>query len=64
MTQFSKTTVMHQVMETKRDGNYWRNDNLPICFIDAVQRLLDGLKMGEILDVFFPEVTIHMKYEK
>ena len=51
-----KTTVMHQVMETKNYGDYWKNDNLPDCFIDSVQRLLDGLKSGNISDIFFPEV--------
>ena len=52
-----KTTVMHQVMETKNYGDYWKNDNLPNCFIDSVQRLLDGLKSGNISDIFFPEVN-------
>ena len=47
---------MHQVMETKNYGDYWKNDNLPNCFIDSVQRLLDGLKSGNISDIFFPEV--------
>lgn len=47
---------MHQVMETKNYGDYWKNDNLPNCFIDSVQRLIDGLKNGIISDIFFPEV--------
>ncbi len=47
---------MHQVMETKNYGDYWKNDNLPNCFIDSVQRLIDGLKSGIISDIFFPEV--------
>ena len=51
-----KTTVMHQVMETKNYGDYWKNDNLPNCFIDSVQRLINGLKSGIISDIFFPEV--------
>ena len=50
---------MHQVMENKRIGDYWKNDNLPKCFIDAVQRLLDGLKSGNISDIFFPEVKYY-----
>merc|ERR1719282_1176254 len=63
-----KTTVMHQVIETnlnllsfpetKTYGDYWKNDNLPNCFIDSVQRLLDGLKSGNISDIFFPEVNL------
>jgi len=53
-----KTSVMHQVMENKMIGDYWRNDNLPTCFVDAVQRLLDGLKRGNISDIFFPEVNL------
>ena len=57
----SKTTVMHQVMENKRIGDYWKNDNLPKCFIDAVQRLLDGLKSGNISDIFFPEVKHYLE---
>ena len=47
---------MHQVMETKNYGDYWKNDNLPNCFIDSVQRLINGLKSGIISDIFFPEV--------
>ena len=54
----TKTTVMHRVMETNKNGDYWRNDNLPKCFIDSVQRLLDGLKSGNISDIFFPEVKL------
>ena len=45
-------------METNKNGDYWRNDNLPKCFVDSVQRLLDGLKSGNISDIFFPEVKL------
>ena len=61
LTLNPKTTVMHQVMENKRIEDYWRNDNLPTCFVDAVQRLLDGLKRGNITDIFFPEVKGFLK---
>ena len=49
---------MHKVMETNKNGDYWRNDNLPKCFVDSVQGLLDGLKSGNISDIFFPEVKL------
>ena len=51
-----KTSLMHKVLEQPRD--YWRDENLPKCFIDSIQNLLDGLKCGRIPDVFFPEVNL------
>ena len=51
-----KTSMMHKVLEQPRD--YWRDENLPNCFIDSIQNLADGLKCGRIADVFFPEVNL------
>lgn len=49
---------MHMVVAEPKD--YWANDNLPICFIDSLKNLLDGLRRGEIADVFFPQVNIYL----
>lgn len=51
-----KTSVMHRVREQPRD--YWRNENLPNCFIDSLTNLLNGLKSREITDIFFPQVNL------
>jgi len=51
-----KTSVMHMVVAEPKD--YWANDNLPTCFIDSLKNLLDGLRRGEIADVFFPQVNL------
>ena len=53
-----QTSVMHMVVAEPKD--YWANDNLPICFIDSLKNLLDGLRRGEIADVFFPQVNIYL----
>ena len=49
---------MHMVVAEPKD--YWANDNLPTCFIDSLKNLLDGLRRGEIADVFFPQVNIYL----
>ena len=49
---------MHMVVAEPRE--YWANDNLPTCFIDSLNNLLDGLRRGEIADVFFPQVNIQL----
>ena len=51
---------MHRVMEQPRD--YWRNENLPNCFIDSLENLLIGLKSRKITDIFFPEVLIKTNF--
>ena len=50
---------MHMVR--KNNEGYWRNDNLPTCFLDAIRSLLHGLRSGSINDIFFPEVSENVK---
>ena len=45
---------MNLVME--RSVAFWNNENLVVCFVEALIHLTEGLNRGDIPDVFFPEV--------
>ena len=49
-----QTVVMHQVLVTP--ARYWKEENLPNCFIDCMKKLLKGLDSYVITDLFFPQV--------
>ena len=51
---FIKTSTMNLVME--RSVAFWNNENLVVCFVEALSHLTEGLNRGDIRDVFFPEV--------
>ena len=50
---------MHHVIRQERD--YWKIDNLNICFVDCIRNLWIGLQKGVIADVFFPDVKHYMQ---
>ena len=46
---------MHRVLET--DLAYWREDNIDTCFSDSVRSLAEKLRIGSVVDIFFPQVN-------
>ena len=40
----------------ERSVAFWNNENLVVCFVEALIHLNEGLKRGDIRDVFIPEV--------
>ena len=50
-----KTSTMNLVME--RSVAFWNNENLVLCFVQALSYLTEGLERKDIRDVFFPEVN-------
>ena len=40
----------------KRTVAFWNNENLVVCFVEALSYLTEGLERDDIRDVFFPEV--------
>jgi len=57
-----KTVVMHQVLVTP--ARYWKEENLPNCFIDCMKKLLKGLDSYVITDLFFPQVNLVDRIKK
>ena len=45
----------------RQDRDYWKIDNLNICFVDCIRNLWIGLQKGVIADVFFPDVKHYMQ---
>ena len=46
---------MHQVLQTPSD--YWRADSLDTCLLDTIAKLIQGLEVDNIPDLFFPQVA-------
>ena len=45
---------MHRVLETNLA--YWREENIDTCFSDSVKSLAQKLRIGAVVDIFFPQV--------
>ena len=48
---------MNLVLMKSEEEEYWNDENLVDCFIDALKNLQDGLERKTIPDIFFPDVS-------